>query len=64
MGGGGRKGGRYCTRTTVISWRRAPLVETVEQVAGWDQKLRETQAELFSLADDVQKLVLGQQVSD
>lgn len=32
------------------------------QVAGWDMTLRETQSELFSLADDVQKLVLGQQV--
>lgn len=31
------------------------------KVAGWDMTLRETQSELFSLADDVQKLVLGQQ---
>lgn len=32
------------------------------QVAEWDKSLRETQEELFSLTDDVQKLVLGQQV--
>lgn len=32
------------------------------QVAEWDKGLRETQDELLSLADDVQKLVLGQQV--
>lgn len=34
------------------------------QVAEWDKTLRDTQSELFSLADDVQKLVLGQQVSE
>ncbi|CAM9818117.1 unnamed protein product [Ectocarpus fasciculatus] len=31
------------------------------KVSDWDVVLRETQSELFSLADDVQKLVLGQQ---
>ncbi|CAM9867551.1 unnamed protein product [Ectocarpus sp. 6 AP-2014] len=31
------------------------------KVSDWDGVLRETQSELFSLADDVQKLVLGQQ---